>query len=78
VSTEKLEKEEAKFITGVPRDQKWIRVKPLPNLLTEKLKQLAEETSLSFREENEHLIVHGTAENIKKFIKKMTQQTAKE
>jgi hypothetical protein len=78
VSTEKVEKAEAKFITGVPRDQKWIRVKPLPNLPTERLKQLAEETSLSFREENEHLIVHGTAENIKKFIKKMTQQTAKE
>ena len=64
VPTEPPEKAEAKFITGVPRDQKWIRVK--------------EETNLTFREENEHIIIHGTAENIKKFIKKMTQQTAKE
>ena len=78
VPTEPPEKAEAKFITGVPRDQKWIRVKPLPNLPAEKLKQLAEETNLTFREENEHIIIHGTAENIKKFIKKMTQQTAKE
>ena len=78
VPTEKPDKAEIKFITGVPRDQKWIRVKPLPNLPAEKLKQLAEETSLAYREENEHLIVHGTAENIKNFVKKMTQQTAKE
>ena len=78
VPTEKPDKAEIKFITGVPRDQKWIRVKPLRNLPAEKLKQLAEETSLAYRKENEHLIVHGTAENIKKFVKKMTQQTAKE
>jgi hypothetical protein len=78
VPTEQPERAEAKFITGVPRDQKWIRVKPLPNLPAEKLKQLAEETNLAYREENEHLIIHGTAENIKNFIKKMTQQTAKE
>jgi hypothetical protein len=78
VPTEKPEKAEAKFITGVPRDQKWIRVKPLTNLPTEKLKQLAEETNLSYREENEHLIVHGSPGNIKNFVKKMTQQTAKE
>ena len=69
VQTEKPEKAKAKFITGVPRDQKWIRVKPLPNLPTEKLKQLAEKTSLSYREEDELLIVHGTAENIKNFVK---------
>jgi len=74
-----VEKEEAKFITGVPRDQKWIRVEPLASLPAEKLKQLAGETSLSFREEKDgHLTVYGSAENIKKFIKKMTEQTSKE
>jgi hypothetical protein len=79
VESEKTEKVEAKFITGVPRDQKWIRVKPLANLATEKLEQLAAETSLSFREEKSgHLIVHGSAENIKRFVKKMTAQTAKD
>ena len=72
-------KAEDKFITGVPRDQKWIRVEPLASLPAEKLKQLAGETSLSFREEKDgHLIVYGSAENIKKFVKKMTAQTAKE
>jgi hypothetical protein len=78
VATEKTGKAEAKFITGVPRDQKWIRVEPLASLPAEKLKQLAKETSLSFREEKDgHLIVHGNAENIKNFVKKMTEQTTK-
>ncbi len=79
VPTETKEKTEAKFITGLPRDQKWIRVEPLASLPAEKLKQLAGETSLSFREETDgHLTVYGSAENIKNFVKKMTEQTAKE
>jgi len=81
VESKKIEKEklETKFITGVPRSQKWIRVKPLTNLPAEKLKQLAEEASLSFREEKDgHLIVHGNAKNIKKIVKKMTEQASKE
>jgi hypothetical protein len=78
VENEKTEKAETKFVTGVPRDQKWIRVNPLNSLPTEKLKQLAQETQLSFREEQSgHLIIHGNPENIKTFVKKMTQQTTK-
>ena len=73
----KIAKAEAKFVTGVPRDHKWIRVEPLDSLPLEKLKQFAEETSLSFREEDGHLIVHGNAEKIKIFVKKMTDQTTK-
>ncbi len=68
-----------KFITGVPRDQKWIRINPLDSLPSEKLKQLAEETNLSFREEQDgHLIVHGIPENITKFVKEIIKQNAKE
>jgi hypothetical protein len=79
VEREKTKKVETKCITGVPRDQKWIRVEPLASLPAEKLKQLAEEANLSFREEQDgHLTVHGNAENIKKFVKKMTEQTTKE
>jgi hypothetical protein len=79
VNSEVKRKVVSKFITGVPRDQKWIRVEPLASLPAEKLKHLAGETSLSFREEKDgHLTVYGSAENIKKFIKKITEQTAKE
>jgi hypothetical protein len=79
VKSAKTEKIETTFITGVPRDQKWIRVKPLTNLPAGKLKQLAEETSLSIREEQGgHLIIHGKPESIKSFVKKMIEQTVKE
>jgi hypothetical protein len=68
--------EESRFIPGVPRDQKWIRVEPITSLPIEKLKQLATETNLSFRtEKDRHLLVYGNAEAIKEFIKKMTTQT---
>jgi hypothetical protein len=79
VPTEKKKKTESKFITGLPRDQKWIRVEPLASLPTEKLKQLAKETSLFYREETDgHLTVYGSAENIRAFVKKMTDRAAKE
>jgi hypothetical protein len=71
-------KAEMKYITGLPRNQKWIRVEPLASLPPEKLKQLAKETNLSFREETEgHLTFYGSAENIRAFVKKMTKQTTK-
>ena len=66
-------KEESRFISGVPRDQKWIRVQPIASLPPEKLKQLIKETNLQFREEQDgHLIVYGSQENISKFVKNMT------
>jgi len=71
-------KKESRFVSGLPRDQKWIRVQPLTSLPMEKLKTLAEETRLSYRVEDDgHLIVYGNAEDIKQFIKKMTEQTNK-
>jgi hypothetical protein len=73
------EKEEAKFVSGVPRDQKWIRVEPITTLPLEKLKQLAEKQNLSSRlQEDGRLLVYGKAEDIKAFVKEMTEQTAKE
>jgi hypothetical protein len=72
-------KVEEKFITGVPRDQKWIRIEPLASLPIEKLKDLAEKQQLSSRlEEDGRLLVYGKAEAIKEFVKKMTEQASKE
>jgi hypothetical protein len=71
--------EESKFIAGLPRDQKWIRVEPLASLPLEKLKQLAEESNLSCSvQEDGRLLVYGKAEDIKGFVKKMTGETSKE
>jgi len=71
------EKGELRFVPGVPREQKWIRVEPLASLPVEKLKSFAGECGLSVRvEEDGHLLVFGGAEGIKEFVKKMTAQAA--
>jgi len=68
-------KEESRFIPGVPRDQKWIRVLPLANQPLDKLEQLATETGLAFHPDKDgHLIVYGEDKGIKIFIKKMAQK----
>jgi hypothetical protein len=71
-------KEESRFIPGLPRDQKWVRVTPIATLPQEKLEQLAVESGLSLKEENDgHLIVFGNAEGIRNFVKKMTAAACK-
>ena len=79
VGQPKTTAEESRFVPGLPRDQKWVRVTPINSLPTEKLKQLADETNLTVKPEKDtHLIVYGKAEDIKEFIKKMTEQASKE
>lgn len=69
-------KEESRFVTGVPRDQKWIRIEPLPTLPLEKLEELAIQTNLSFREEpTGQLTVYGQPEDVQAFIKKIAAST---
>ena len=71
-------KMESKFIPGIPRDQKWVRARPIESLPLEKLEQMATETNLQFREEKGgHLIVFGKDEDVKEFVKKMTAKAGK-
>jgi hypothetical protein len=70
--------EENKFITGVPRDQKWVRVEPGGNLSKERIQQFAQESNLSVNPQKDgRLTVYGQIENIKEFLKKMTAETTK-
>ena len=67
-------KSESALITGVPRDQKWIRVEPMPNLPAEKLTVIAKENSLSVNQQKDgRLVVYGQQEGIKAFLKKMAE-----
>jgi len=67
------EENETKFISGVPREQKWIRVKPSAELPIEGIKALADELNLSFNLQNDGcLLVYGEDRRIKIFVKKMT------
>ncbi|MEM2937310.1 MAG: DUF2096 family protein [Candidatus Bathyarchaeia archaeon] len=66
------EGEEVRFIHGVPRDKRWIRVKPSDDMPIEMLKALAGELNLSFNVQKDGcLIVYGEEEYVKDFVKKM-------
>jgi hypothetical protein len=72
VRTPDIEEEEIRFIPGLPREQKWIRVKPSAEMPTDKLKTLAKESNLSCRvQSNGYLLVYGEDDRLKEFIKKM-------
>ena len=65
------------FITGIPRDQKWIRVEPMSDLPTERLKQIAKENNLSANQQKDgRLMVYGQQEDIRAFLKKMAEEVA--
>ena len=68
------EMEESRFISGVPRDQQWLRVEPIASLPIEKLKQLTKENNLSTCTQSDgRLVVSGKVEDLKEFIKKLTK-----
>jgi len=67
------EEKETRFVSGVPREQKWIRVKPSAELPIEGLKALANELNLSHNLQDDGcLLVYGKEQPIKDFVKKMT------
>ncbi len=67
------EEKETKFVSGVPREQKWIRVKPSAELPIKGIKALADESNLSYNLQNDGcLLVYGEDQRIKDFVKKMT------
>ena len=71
--------EENTFVTGVPRDQKWVRVEPINNLPTQRIQQLAKEQNLQVKTQKDgRLVVYGQPEGIKEFLKKMTTDAAKQ
>lgn len=77
VSSEQ-KKEENKFITGVPRDKKWVRLEPYGILTSEHIEELAKENSLMVNlQKDGRLVVYGSPENIKLFLKKITKETTK-
>lgn len=66
---------EAQFVTGVPRDQKWIRVEPTEKLSSERIQQLAREQNLQIKlQKDMRLLVYGEPESLKGFVKHMTAE----
>ncbi|MGC8997794.1 MAG: DUF2096 family protein [Candidatus Bathyarchaeia archaeon] len=64
--------EETRFVPGLPREQRWIRIKPSEDMPVEALKTLANELNLSFKVQSDGcLLVYGEDEHLKDFVKKM-------
>ncbi len=69
---------ENKFVTGVPRDQKWVRVEPIQTLSTERILQIAKTQNLAVTSQKDgRLVVYGQPDGLKGFLKKMTSEAAK-
>jgi len=59
-----------KFVMGVPRDQKWVRVEPMGEFTSEKVQKLAAEHAMQVKAQADgKLVVYGSAENLKAFLK---------
>jgi|SRR5665647_520762 len=70
-------KAENTLVTGVPRDQKWVRVEPIETLPTDRILQMAKEQKLQVKSQNDgRLLVYGQNDDIKIFLKKMTAEVA--
>jgi hypothetical protein len=69
---------ENKFITGVPRDQKWLRIEPMPSLPAERVQEIAKENRLSTTKQSDgRLVVYGQQGDLQAFLKKMADEAAK-
>ncbi len=70
--------EEGKFVVGVPRDQKWVRVTPMENLSAEKIVEMAKLANLQVNSQSDgRLVIYGKPEDLKGFVSKMTALSAK-
>jgi hypothetical protein len=71
-STSVFEEEETRFVPGLPRAQKWIRIKPSSELPLERIKKLADELRLSCEAQDDGcLLICGEDERVRSFVKKM-------
>lgn len=72
-----LEKEN-KFISGIPRNKRWIRVKPIPELSKDRIKEIAAEENLIIGSHKDgKFTIYGKDEDIKKYVKKITELVTK-
>jgi len=68
----KEEEEETRFVSGLPREQQWIRVSPSAELTFARLETLAEDSAVSYRKEDGgSILIYGKKERIRSFVKKM-------
>lgn len=67
------EKEEStRFVPGIPRDKRWVRVQISEATPRKEIEKLANENNLSHKMQMDgYMLVYGDDENVKAFVKKM-------
>jgi len=63
---------ECRFVVGVPRDQKWIRIETDNQLPEEHILKLAKKWNLTVKKQADgRLMVHGKIDDVKMFVKQI-------
>ncbi|UCH32879.1 MAG: DUF2096 family protein [Candidatus Bathyarchaeota archaeon] len=71
----KPETRPAQFFSSLPRSAHWIRILPSEDILKQNVKRLAGELKLGCKTQNDgYLLVYGSKENIKEFVKRMAEK----
>lgn len=66
------------FVTGVPRDQKWIRIEPTNDFSVKCIERMAKDQTLQIRKQVDgKVVIYGQPDDLKILLKKMTIQSSK-
>jgi len=65
----------SKFVPGLPRGQKWVRVQASDAVPESEIRKLADEAGLSFRlQKDDYMLVYGEDKKLKSFVKKVSEK----
>jgi len=63
---------ESRFVPALPRNQRWVRIRPSAELPFEQLKSLARESQVTYTVQNDgYILISGREEGVKSFVKKI-------
>ena len=75
VKIEGKEEVSLRFVSGLPRDKNWVRVQISKDTPKEDVKRLAKENKLLCKmQKNGYMLVYGSEESIKSFVKKIAEK----
>ncbi len=69
------EKAAPRFVPGIPRGKRWVRVQVSEDTPRQDIERLAEESKLSYKmQDDRYVLVYGKNEDIKSFVKKLAER----
>ena len=75
VKTEEKAEATPRFVPGLPRGKRWVRIQISENTSRGDIERIAKENKLSCKiQKNGYMLVYGNSESIKTFVKKMAEK----